>query len=259
MPIQIKDLKIEDDILITKHGSASASNRFIYYPDHLVRMPGPGQNLYNIIWSLITEPAFNGLAVGAAFEYGRPSRPHDLEDESVGSFLNRRLGTSEPANNLVSAVLHGIYAGDIYQLSIKSLLPKAWVWEMWRGSIAKAMIARMQEGIDMVPRRDVRLQEELMPKIDGPLTNLMATASVYSFKQGLTGLSVALERSLQANPNVQFKLNDKVTAVELDQENDGIKVCYTTRSSEPPDSHTTGYNRWRVPYTVHQSYFHHLG
>lgn len=41
-----------------------------------------------------------------------------LEDESIYSFFSRRFN-KDIANNLVSAMVHGIYAGNIHQLSIK--------------------------------------------------------------------------------------------------------------------------------------------
>ena len=93
-----------------------------------------------MLWSIITEPVFEGLGLGALFEFQRPQRATwaqynnpEVDDESVASFLERRLGTPDVGNNIVSAVLHGIYAGDVNQLSARSLLPKLWYGESKRG------------------------------------------------------------------------------------------------------------------------------
>jgi protoporphyrinogen/coproporphyrinogen III oxidase len=202
----------------------------VYYPDHLVRMPGPGQDLYSMAWGLLTEPVFKGLFSGAIFEYNRPSRPINLDDESVGSFLERRLGSPDPGNNIVSAVLHGIYAGDIYQLSARSLMPKFWYYEGFRGSISNSMYSAMRERSHWIPLRDAALQNEMIQKVDKNVLNLMGGASVYTFKEGIGALSESLERSLRANPNVEFKMNEEVSRIEYDGENDGVKVKFQSTS-----------------------------
>jgi len=189
-------------------------------------MPGPGQDLYSQLWSLLTEPVFKGLIWGAISEYNRPCRPADLEDESVGDFLNRRLGTPNPGDNIVSAVIHGIYAGDIYQLSLKSLAPMLWHQEGWKGSVARAVVSRMTESVDFILNKDRELMNTLRPKIAGEFFDSMASTSVYSFKDGIGALSDVLEASLRANPNVQIKMNDGVNSVEYDSEKDGIEVCF---------------------------------
>jgi oxygen-dependent protoporphyrinogen oxidase len=189
-------------------------------------MPGPGQDLYSMAWSLFTEPIFKGLIKDAIFEFTRPPRPRDLEDESVGSFLERRLGSSDPGNNIVSAVLHGIYAGDIYQLSIKSLVPRLWHQEGVHGSIIKGMLESLRTQTVPMPYRDAMLQNKMVDKLQGPLLNSMGAASVYTFKQGIGQLSSALEKSLQGNKNVEFKMGHKISNVEYDAASDGIKVFF---------------------------------
>ena len=135
-----KTLGLEDDILITPKSSAAAKNRYIYYPDHLVKMPGPGQDLYEILWSMITEPVFKGMLWGMLSEHRRPNADNEIVDESIGDFLARRLGTTKVADNIVSAVLHGIYAGDIYQLSAKSLMGALHAQEQIYGSLDRKSV-----------------------------------------------------------------------------------------------------------------------
>ncbi|KAH7400090.1 protoporphyrinogen oxidase-like protein [Cadophora sp. MPI-SDFR-AT-0126] len=220
----IQELGLQDELLITSKASEAHQNRFLYFPDRLVKMPGPGQDPFDMAWRVITEPVFKGLIWGSLTEQYRPARPNDLDDESVGSFLARRLVSEDPGNNIVSAVLHGIYAGDINQLSIKSLMPMMWHYEAWKGSLIKATYTRMAEKLDIVSKRDMDLKLEVLPKIKADLSDAMKFASVYSFKAGIGALSGVMEKALRKNPNVEFKMETGITAVEYDGENEDIKI-----------------------------------
>jgi oxygen-dependent protoporphyrinogen oxidase len=175
-----------------------------------------------MIWSLLTEPVFKGFFSGVLFELTREARPANLEDESVASFLNRRLGNPHIGNNIVSAVLHGIYAGDIYQLSAKSLLRKMWEQERQHGSLTAALASELQNKTVIMTKKDLDLFNEISPNM---LSERMKRTSVYTFKEGMGSLSKALESSLRENLNVEFKTGEKVTSVDYDVEKDGIKVC----------------------------------
>jgi len=223
----IQELSLQDELLITSKASEAHQNRFLYYPDRLVKMPGPGQDPFDIAWRVMTEPVFKGLIWGSLTEQYRPARSNDMDDESVGSFLARRMMNEAPGNNIVSAVLHGIYAGDINQLSIKSLMPMLWHYEAWKGSIMKATYTRMAEKLDIVSKRDMDLKLEVLPKIKADLSDALKYASVYSFKEGIGALSGALEKALRENPNVDFKKETGVTAVEYDGESDSVKISTT--------------------------------
>jgi len=186
-------------------------------------MPGPGQDFYSIAWSVLTEPVFRGLIKALLFEGTRPQRESRLEDESVGSFLSRRLGTTDIGNNIVSAFLHGVYAGDINQLSMKSLFPGLWNLEAVFGSFSKAYRVTLPNA-PMLQQRDIILNQQLKPKLQGPLLDSMRSASVYSFKEGISTLSNALATSLKANPNVQFKMSQEVNKIEYDAKAEGVTV-----------------------------------
>jgi oxygen-dependent protoporphyrinogen oxidase len=188
-------------------------------------MPGPFQDLYDIVRSLVLEPVFKGIFSGIIFEATREARPANLEDESVASFLERRLGNPHVGNNIVSAVLHGIYAGDIYQLSAKSLLPNLWQAEREHNSITEGLILKLKKKTPLYSERDTDLLNEITPKINRTFLHRIKESSVYTFREGIGQLSEALENSLKANPNVEFKIGDEVTSVEYDAENDRIKVC----------------------------------
>lgn len=234
--LQIKQLGLEDEILITPKDSPAARNRFIYYPDRLVKMPGPGQDLFDMAWTVMTQPAFKGLIPGVLFEHTRPPRPAGLEDESVASFMERRLGSSSIGDNMASAVLHGIYAGDITQLSMKSLLPTAWHNEGAYGSLMNAYrTSWMTKAIPMPYRDAILLQEMTSKPEDMAKSKDMNFASVYSFREGIQQLADELELALDENENVTIKTNEKITKVELDGQSDNMKVWFPL--TEPPNQH----------------------
>jgi oxygen-dependent protoporphyrinogen oxidase len=221
---QIENLGLEDELLLTSKNSDAAKNRFIYYPDHLVKMPGPGQDLYSMIWTVLTEPLFKG-AFRAMLELTRDPRSRDIEDESIASFLSRRFGGPEIGDNIVSAVMHGIYAGDIYKLSAKSLFRMFWDFEVKHGSIMEGTGAMWNDKlINAKKEREAGLSKGISSQTEGSLQERMKGASVFTFKEGIGQLSSGLEASLRTNPNVEFKTGDKVISVEYDAENNGISV-----------------------------------
>lgn len=141
-----------------------------------------------------------GVFSGMIGEPFRRRRPADIEDESVGSFLTRRFNKSL-ANNLASAVLHGIYAGDVDQLSAKSLFPGLWRSEEIHGSLMRGVFGKGEETLD-----DQVVRAELH-KANQEICSNMSSASVYTFKKGIETLSLALTKELEANPNVTIKTN----------------------------------------------------
>ena len=115
--------------------------------------------------------------------YKRPTKEDDL---SVYSFFYRHFGR-EVAENLVSAVLNGIYAPDIKKLSARSCLSKFWQADQSKGSVIRGLLANKTKrgpvcsfngGLEILPRAlasglsDLRLEtkvESLSPS-DGEVT-----------------------------------------------------------------------------------------
>jgi len=218
----------------------AAQNRFVYYPDHLVRMPGPGQDMFDQIWAIFTEPIFKGFIWSILSEYRSPKRPQSLDDESVGSFLERRTGSTNLADNIVSAVLHGIYAGDVNQLSMRSLLPSVWHAEAMAGSVVIDMVQKMSSGLTPMRYEDAILLQELQGQSNNgmgtELQTKMSGTSVYSFKKGIGALSEALETSLRANPNVTIKPSTQVQNVQYDGQSDSVTL--STNKNQTPAYHS---------------------
>lgn len=229
-----KTLGLEDEILITPKSSAAAKNRYIYYPDHLVKMPGPGQDLYEILWSMMTEPVFKGMFMGMITEHRREPTHARIVDESIGDFLARRLGTTKVADNIVSAVLHGIYAGDIYQLSAQSLMGALHAQEMLYGSLSRASMERLviarQQNVSLpmfVGKNEATIRSNLARNLNTLARwDEMQKASVYSFKGGLQTFTDRLEDQIRDAPgkNATIETGVRIMNMSPDKRTGGVKV-----------------------------------
>ena len=174
------------------------------------------QNL-SLVWK---EPLFNGLFSGLLHDIFTEPRPDDLHDESVGSFFTRRF-SSKIVDNLVSAVLHGIYAGDVYQLGMKMIMP--WVWnsepqyDSVIASFQKSGQSTRLSEFDWATLRD--LEEDVEP--NSATTDKLReveNSSVFTFRKGLGELSDRLEAHLSGNPMVKLQRETLVTDLRLQGE-----------------------------------------
>lgn len=238
--LQIHDLGIEKEVIMTSKNSVAAQNRFIYYPDHLVRMPGPGGSIPGNLYSFFTEPVFKGLVSGLWKETRTPRRPKDLMDESVGSFISRRFG-SPLADNMVSAIFHGIYAGDIYQLSARSILPQQWHLEGrdWskegpdsqKSSVIVAMAQNfMQDETEILAHDALFIDYYKTRKLRSKVKEI-GLSSVYTFKRGIGQLTESLGNKLKERSNVTIHKNTVIKTLELAR-----TTNRTGSTSSKPDS-----------------------
>ena len=221
--IQVRDLGLEDRILMTSKKSLAAQNRFIYYPDHLVRMPGPGSSLLQNISNVLFEPIFKGTISGALSEVTKPRRTGDLQDESVGSFLTRRFG-SAMTDNIVSAVFHGVYAGDIYKLSARAIVPSLWAIEWRNNSIMKGLLEQAFGGMQPIATSDLDVIKTLQSQPMSDKLEAVKKSSVFTFKGGIGELADRLEAKLDESDNVLILENTDVRQIQLESHGAGEKV-----------------------------------
>lgn len=113
------------------------------------------------------------------------------EDESVGAFLERRIG-KEAVDYLVDPVFSGIYAGDIYSISKKEILPGLAENEQRFGSLVMGTLRSKKEKSEVKPL-------------------------VLSFKKGVQQLAEAIESKLKDHIN-----NEEVIGIDKDAA--GFKV-----------------------------------
>jgi oxygen-dependent protoporphyrinogen oxidase len=93
------------------------------------------------IMPLLTTPLLSPLGkLRAALEPFIPRR-RDVQDESIGDFVTRRLGR-EALDYLAQPLVGGVYNADPYELSLSACTPQFKAMEQKYGSLLKAMAAR---------------------------------------------------------------------------------------------------------------------
>ncbi|EYE95060.1 oxygen-dependent protoporphyrinogen oxidase [Aspergillus ruber CBS 135680] len=235
----ILDMDLHDEVLFTKKNTPAARNRYIYYPDHLVRMPGPDpetgalQNAISILGSVLSEPVFKNLIKGVVTEPLKLDLIPGPTDESVAEFVARRLHP-DVADNLVSAVMHGIYAGDIDKLSAQALLGQIRTFETPDRGVIGSLLNIKSSG-----RAIVRVDDSLARRNAGPLKNieywkvlktLVARSSALTFKNGVGQLSDALAAALDRDEKVEVITNADVRAISQNPETSDLIVDYGEQS-----------------------------
>ncbi|MBI5965182.1 MAG: protoporphyrinogen oxidase [Chloroflexi bacterium] len=113
-------------------------------------------------------------------------------DESLGSFVSRRLGR-EAYQNLIEPLMSGIYAGDGDQLSLASTFPYLRDLEIKHGSLARGAI-------------------EMRKKMNANGQKIQGSRS--AFLTPTTGLAEIVEALLKSlKPKVDLRLNTRVTRI----------------------------------------------
>ena len=122
-------------------------------------------------------------------------KPADV-DESIYEFASRRIG-SEAASVLIDAMVSGVFAGNINELSLTSTFPKMAAMEAEHGSLVRAMVARMRAR--RRARRDVdarRARGESVAELTRPGGPAGPAGTLTSFDSGLGLLVTALSWEL---------------------------------------------------------------
>ena len=176
-------------------------------------MPGPGVSVFENISNFITEPIFRGVLRGVGKDLTTKPRP-ELRDETVADFISRRFD-NRIASNILSAIIHGIYAGDIHQLSTRTLFPRLWDYErmtrrkgllgLTDGSVFPRFFGKYA-GTTQIARGDLPLLNELDRSIkECEILHKTSGSSVYTFKNGIGTLSTTLEDRLRNMTNVEIQ------------------------------------------------------
>ena len=232
---QINQLNLQPSLLTSSKSSEAARSRYLYMSQHnppLTKIPpAPVGFLFSsrLRWGLLPflkEP------------FKAANRPPDMLDESVESFISRRL-TPEFARAFLSAFVHGIFAADARELSMKSLFPLLWrAEELGGGSFLFGM------------RKAVLEKEEASVKkfkegnyLTGSVPTELSNVSVFSFRGGMETLTKALEERLIESGNVTILRETGCQHLIDDRQTDGFKV--SKRSFMNLSSVLSPTNRWR--------------
>ena len=122
----LDQLGLEDAVL---KASALSKKRYLFHDGKVVSVGGL-KDIFGASWL-----SFKGKVKFATEPFRKKGKP---EDESVASFLSRRIGP-EATEKLVDPVLGGIYAGNIHYLSATTVLEKFKKGEQENGSMLRTL------------------------------------------------------------------------------------------------------------------------
>lgn len=172
--------------------------------------------------------------------------PSGIADESVDSFIARRFGRPV-AEELASAGIHGIYAGDTRRLSVRAVLPALWELEKEWGSVVLGALfgafARRRGWKKSSPWRAwqeaeveemQRVKERVRAKGGQALVDGMEKASVWGVKGGLQVLTETLRDKLEAE-GVEFWMGEKGKVEQVEKVEGVWQVSQTILF--PPEAH----------------------
>lgn len=156
------------------------------------------------------------LALFKEFLVSKPRNPA-IDDESVESFISRRFNPTI-ANRLVSALMRGIYGGDIAELSARSVtaLNRLYTAERTEGASAiGAMFTGVVTAMDdytnrAIPLMSASLIGKQFYKSDNPIKK---SASSVLLDGGIQQFALKIAQDLETKDNVSLHKNSAVTNI----------------------------------------------
>lgn len=194
-------------------------------------MPNPSLGLVNNLLNVWREPIFKGLPWALISEPLKDRLDSPPDDESLGSYFGRRFGKSV-VDNILSAIIHGIYAGDVDQLSAKSLFPRQFRYQEEPGSIIAGMLDDAKPPHQMTKRE----ADFIKSVTESPYTwkkpsasRSFSFASVFTFKEGIGQITDGLARHLWSDRNVQIKTSTPIAMMRLAEQKDRVELSIGER------------------------------
>ncbi|KAK0729076.1 hypothetical protein B0T21DRAFT_452539 [Apiosordaria backusii] len=218
-----------------------AMAKFIYYPDHLVRLPDASllKSPLKLIQTLRTEPLFKGLFQSIVHYARTRFREHgtlhmnypssnDLScrETSVGEHFQRLFGRRDLVDNVLSAVMHGIYGGDVWKLSAQ----RTPFWNILKDGKYPTNLKPGGVWLDYADR-DLLLRLQHHERTV-ELARAGLEKSAHWFPSGLNELTDALASFLKDRRGITFKTGAPVTSLRYAARVDRIAVS-TSKQPTP--------------------------
>ncbi|XP_077455567.1 protoporphyrinogen oxidase [Stigmatopora argus] len=179
----VEDLGLSGEILPVTYSHHASKNRFLYVNKQLHKMPSGLSGLFRTV-----TPFSRPLLFNIATEiFAKKSKN---EDESVHSFVTRRLG-KELADIAVDSLCRGVFAGDCRKLSVRSCFPVLYNAEQHRGSLTLGMLLGSGPSHVVPP---------------GPLSlrSMKESWAQWSLRRGLEALPESIVDFLQRSARVEL-------------------------------------------------------
>jgi oxygen-dependent protoporphyrinogen oxidase len=199
-------------------------------------MPGgdPNAGIIKNVWqntkALLTEPVFKEVFWRMLTEQSTPAREDTYRnrDESVADFISRRT-SPRIADNLVSAVYHGIYAGDIYKLSAQTLMGPYRDLERTERRVLASLYELQKAGKRFLSSDDFlamhSVEHERPQGHWRSLSQLVKGTSVLTLKDGLGELAKRLATALKdKSGKVEVLTDAAISSISRSQETSDLTV-----------------------------------
>ncbi|KAG0368517.1 hypothetical protein BGZ54_001779 [Gamsiella multidivaricata] len=222
----IKSLHLASKLEPVPKTSPAAKNRYIYAHNKLHMLPSS-------IEGALTHPLITPKLPRAALDLVKGGSGQ--EDESIESFVSRRFGRGF-SDELISAMVHGIYAGDVSKLSVRSTFGMLYHLEKDYGSVVMGM---MMGGGNVETPWDKTLKEKIVATMPD-VTEFVDKTSIYSFTDGLEELSRALEKDLVMGGRVKILKDAQVEKLDFDHTNRTVKasISVSIKDQDPVYANT---------------------
>lgn len=133
-----------------------------------------------------------------------------MNDDTVQNVLSRRFG-DKITNNLCSAIMHGLCAGNMQTLSARALLPGLWSMERRDQEPGIATEVKYLEAIRQGSAGS--LEKEIVPN-----------GGIFTFRGGVHRLVTALTDALQSMSNVSLQLDSRAHSLHATRNGTRIEV-----------------------------------
>ncbi|XP_037836389.1 protoporphyrinogen oxidase isoform X2 [Kryptolebias marmoratus] len=179
----VEDLGLEGEILSVPNSHDASKNRYLYVGGQLCKMPSGISGIFQTV-PPFSRPLLFNLATEILVKKGKE------EDESIHSFVSRRLG-KELADIAVDSLCRGVFAGDSRKLSVRSCFPPFYKAEQERGSLTLGLLLGSGPTPAVSP---------------GPLAqrSMKESWSQWSLRKGVESLPEAITVYLQQSGKVQL-------------------------------------------------------
>lgn len=202
----------------------------------LVQLPDSLSTLFKFL----SDPLGRKLPIGLINEFFQPAKKDSEKEETVEEFFDRRFN-HDISMNLVSPLIHGIYAGDISKLSVNSIFPILPKYETENTSIIKS-IFKNYRNYDKNDMSNHEIKDELLIKYKSIFKDsklnfkkskiMLKNFPMIALKDGLQTLPNTIYNELTNNPNIEIKLNTKISRLNSNNNNNENEVEVVTKDSD---------------------------
>ncbi|XP_037533278.1 protoporphyrinogen oxidase, partial [Nematolebias whitei] len=197
----VEDLGLEGEILPVSYSHDASKNRYLYVRGQLHRLPSGISGIFRTVPPFPRPLLFN-MATEILVKKGKE------EDESIHSFVSRRLG-KELADIAVDSLCRGVFAGDSRKLSVRSCFPPFYKAEQKRGSLTLGFLLGSGPTPTVSP---------------GPLAqrSMEESWAQWSLRRGMESLPESISVYLQQSGKVQ--LHREAAVKQIKPSSSGWKV-----------------------------------